>query len=174
MKVVKELTMELVEPASFRAARPSVFVGKTRRGNRVFREQRRALAGLFVSRAQALKYALFETRDHQSGGVTWDRTRFFHGSADRRHEARGLIPRRLEQGRVAELRYTFTRNKYAVVGNSTKAAEGSFSDGKPSCAWSFRERHASNDQKTPSFTRSGPWRWCMRFAGLRARTSIGA
>ncbi|WP_271610657.1 hypothetical protein [Bradyrhizobium sp. CCBAU 21359] len=63
MKLVKELTMELVEPASFSAARPSVFVGKTRRSNWVAREQSGSLAGL-LNRAQALEYALFETRDH--------------------------------------------------------------------------------------------------------------
>ncbi|MCC8935870.1 hypothetical protein H8A99_05000 [Bradyrhizobium sp. Arg68] len=41
-----------------------VLVGRNRAGNWVAREQRGVFGGLFVNRAQALKYALFENGGH--------------------------------------------------------------------------------------------------------------
>lgn len=56
--------MKLVEPPSCSPAAPTVFVGRNRRGYWVAREQNGIFGGLFVSRAQALKYALRENSDH--------------------------------------------------------------------------------------------------------------
>lgn len=56
--------MTLVEfPPCSRAA-STIFVGTNRRGNWVAREQNGIFGGLFVDRAQALKYALFENGYH--------------------------------------------------------------------------------------------------------------
>ena len=53
--------MKLVEPPSCgRAASIIVFIGRNGRGNWIAREQNGLFGGLFVNRAQALKYALFE------------------------------------------------------------------------------------------------------------------
>jgi hypothetical protein len=41
-----------------------IFIGKNRRGNWVAQEQNGLYGGLFVSRAQAIKYALFENGQH--------------------------------------------------------------------------------------------------------------
>lgn len=60
MKVVKEnMDMKLVKP-SCSPATSTVFVGRNRRGKWVAREQNGTFGGLFVTRAQALKYALHE------------------------------------------------------------------------------------------------------------------
>ncbi|WP_338129045.1 hypothetical protein [Bradyrhizobium brasilense] len=56
--------IQLFEPPSGDSAPRIVFVGRNRRGNWVAREQRGAFGGLFVDRAQALKYALFENGRH--------------------------------------------------------------------------------------------------------------
>ena len=56
--------MKLVEPASCSAASAIVFIGRNRRGNWVAQEQNGLYGGLFVSRAQAVKYALFENGHH--------------------------------------------------------------------------------------------------------------
>ncbi len=57
--------MKLVEPPSCsRAASTVVFIGRNGRGNWVAREQHGLFGGLFVNRAQALKYALFENGHH--------------------------------------------------------------------------------------------------------------
>ena len=57
--------MKFVEPPSCsRAASTVVFIGKNGRGNWVAREQNGLFGGLFVNRAQALKYALFENDHH--------------------------------------------------------------------------------------------------------------
>nr|WP_247539316.1 hypothetical protein [Bradyrhizobium sp. 168] len=55
---------QLFEPPSRGSAPPIVFVGRNRRGNWVAREQRGSFGGLFVNRAQALKYALAENGRH--------------------------------------------------------------------------------------------------------------
>ena len=56
--------MKLVEPPSCSSASTIVFVGKNSRGNWVAQEQNGLYGGLFVSRAQAVKYALFENGHH--------------------------------------------------------------------------------------------------------------
>ena len=57
--------MKLVEPPSCsRAASSVVFIGRNGRGNWVARERNGLFGGLFVNRAQAFKYALFENGRH--------------------------------------------------------------------------------------------------------------
>lgn len=57
--------MKLVEPPSCRSAVAAiVFIGRNRRGHWVAQEQNGLFGGLFVNRAQALKYALFENGKH--------------------------------------------------------------------------------------------------------------
>jgi hypothetical protein len=52
--------VKLVEPPSCNSASTITFIGRNSRGNWVAQEQRGLYGGLFVSRAQAFKYALFE------------------------------------------------------------------------------------------------------------------
>jgi hypothetical protein len=56
--------VKLVEPPSCSSASTIVFIGKNRRGNWVAQEQSGLYGGLFVNRAEALKYALFENGRH--------------------------------------------------------------------------------------------------------------
>ena len=56
--------MKLVEPPSCSSASTIVFIGRNRRGQWVAQEQNGLYGGLFVNRAQALKYALFENGHH--------------------------------------------------------------------------------------------------------------
>ena len=56
--------MKLVEPPSCRSASNIVFIGKNSRGLWVAQEQTGLYGGLFVSRAQAMKYALLENGQH--------------------------------------------------------------------------------------------------------------
>lgn len=57
--------MKLAEPPSCSSAAFSlVFIGKNRRGNWVAQEQNGRYGGLFVNRAQAVKYALSENGGH--------------------------------------------------------------------------------------------------------------
>jgi hypothetical protein len=56
--------VKLVEPPSCSAASTIVFIGRNRRGQWVAQEQNGLYGGLFVNRAQALKYALFENGHH--------------------------------------------------------------------------------------------------------------
>ena len=56
--------MKLVEPPSCSTASTIVFIGKNRRGNWVAQQQNGLYGGLFVSHAQAVKYALFENGHH--------------------------------------------------------------------------------------------------------------
>ena len=56
--------MKLVEPPSCRPASSIVFIGRNSRGQWVAREQHGLYGGLFVNRAQAVKYALFENGHH--------------------------------------------------------------------------------------------------------------
>ncbi|WP_375779172.1 hypothetical protein ACE103_09300 [Bradyrhizobium sp. ma5] len=59
-----DLMIQLFEHPSRGSAPRIVFVGRNRRGNWVVREQRGSFGGLFINRAQALKYALFENGRH--------------------------------------------------------------------------------------------------------------
>ncbi|GLR85080.1 hypothetical protein [Bradyrhizobium iriomotense] len=56
--------MKLVEPPSCSSPSTVVFIGQNRRGQWVAQEQNGLYGGLFVSRAQAIKYALFENGHH--------------------------------------------------------------------------------------------------------------
>ena len=56
--------MKLVEPPSCSSSSTIVFIGKNSRGNWVAQEQCGRYGGLFVNRAQAVKYALFENGHH--------------------------------------------------------------------------------------------------------------
>ena len=56
--------MKLFEPPSCSSASSIVFIGKNHRGNWVAQEQNGLYGGLFVNRAQAVKYALFENGRH--------------------------------------------------------------------------------------------------------------
>lgn len=56
--------MKLVEPPSCSSASTIFFIGKNSCGNWVAQEQNGLHGGLFVNRAQAVKYALFENGHH--------------------------------------------------------------------------------------------------------------
>jgi hypothetical protein len=56
--------VKLVEPPSCSSPSTVVFIGRNRRGQWVAQEQNGLYGGLFVSRAQAIKYALFENGHH--------------------------------------------------------------------------------------------------------------
>jgi len=57
--------VKLVEPPSCSSSAPTlVFIGRNRRGQWVAQEQSGLYGGLFVNRAQAIKYALFENGHH--------------------------------------------------------------------------------------------------------------
>ena len=57
--------MKLVEPPSCRPAVSTiVFIGRDRKGRWVAQEQNGRYGGLFVNRAQAIKYALAENGRH--------------------------------------------------------------------------------------------------------------
>jgi hypothetical protein len=56
--------MKLVEPPSCGSLSDIVFIGRNSRGQWVALEQNGLYGGLFVSRAQAVKYALFENGHH--------------------------------------------------------------------------------------------------------------
>jgi hypothetical protein len=57
--------VKLVEPPSRSAAAPTiVFIGLNNHGQWVVQEQNGLYGGLFVNRAHAVKYALFENGNH--------------------------------------------------------------------------------------------------------------
>ena len=60
----RKTNVKLVEPPSCSSASTIVFIGKNSRGNWVAQEQNGLYGGLFVNRAQAVKYALFENGHH--------------------------------------------------------------------------------------------------------------
>ena len=56
--------MKLVEPPLCSSSSAIVFIGRNKRGQWVAQEQNGLYGGLFVNRAQAMKYALFENGHH--------------------------------------------------------------------------------------------------------------
>jgi hypothetical protein len=60
----RNTNVKLVEPPSCSSASTIVFIGKNSRGRWVVQEQNGLYGGLFVNRAQAFKYALFENGHH--------------------------------------------------------------------------------------------------------------
>lgn len=65
--------VKLVEPPSCSCPSTVVFIGRNRRGQWVAQEQNGLFGGLFVSRAQAVKYALFENGHHPETIVEFSR-----------------------------------------------------------------------------------------------------
>jgi hypothetical protein len=57
--------VKIAEPPSCSSPSAIVFIGKNRRGNWIAQQQNGLYGGLFVSRAQAVKYALFENGGHR-------------------------------------------------------------------------------------------------------------
>src|ERR1700722_3362074 len=60
----RNINVKLVEPPSCNSASTITFIGKNSRGNWVAQEQHGLYGGLFVNRAQAFKFALFENGRH--------------------------------------------------------------------------------------------------------------
>ena len=60
----RNINVKLVEPPSCSSASTIIFIGRNSRGNWVAQEQNGLYGGLFVNRAQAFKYALFENGHH--------------------------------------------------------------------------------------------------------------
>jgi hypothetical protein len=60
----RNINVKRVEPPSRHSSSAIVFVGRNRRGQWIAQEQSGLYGGLFVSRAQAVKYALFENGHH--------------------------------------------------------------------------------------------------------------
>jgi hypothetical protein len=60
----RNANVKLVEPPSCSSASAIVFIGRNSRGNWVAQQQNGLYGGLFVNRAQAIKYALFENGHH--------------------------------------------------------------------------------------------------------------
>jgi hypothetical protein len=56
--------VKIVEPPSCSGPSAIVFLGKNSRGHWVVQQQNGLYGGLFASRAQAVKYALFENGHH--------------------------------------------------------------------------------------------------------------
>ncbi|MGY4473211.1 hypothetical protein [Bradyrhizobium sp. USDA 3364] len=56
--------MKRFEPPSCSATSTIVFIGRNHRGQWVAQQQNGLYGGLFVNRAQAVKYALFENGQH--------------------------------------------------------------------------------------------------------------
>ena len=68
--------MKLAEPPSCSSPAlplPLVFIGRNRKGDWVAQEQNGLYGGLFVTRAQAVKYALFENGHHPEAIVELSR-----------------------------------------------------------------------------------------------------
>jgi len=62
--IERNATVKLVEPPSCSSPSTIVFIGRNSRGQWVAQEQNGLFGGLFVNRAQAVKYALFENGHH--------------------------------------------------------------------------------------------------------------
>ncbi|QAU45334.1 hypothetical protein EAS56_32920 [Bradyrhizobium guangzhouense] len=60
----RNTSVKFVEPPSCSSLSSIVFIGKNRRGQWIAQEQNGLYGGLFVSRAEAIKYALFENGQH--------------------------------------------------------------------------------------------------------------
>ena len=64
LTTARNTNVKLVEPPSCSSTSAIVFIGRNRRGQWVAQQQNGLYGGLFVSRAQAVKYALFENGRH--------------------------------------------------------------------------------------------------------------
>ena len=88
--------MKLAEPPSCSPVSTIVFIGRNRRGQWVAQEQNGLYGGLFVNRAQALKYALFENGHHPETIIELSR----EIELDMR-DSRGRAGDRIEFGRTS-------------------------------------------------------------------------
>jgi hypothetical protein len=96
----RNTNVKLVEPPSCSTASTIVFIGKNKRGNWVAQEQSGLYGGLFVSRAQAVKYALFENGHHPETIVELSREIELemggkHASSDHMAARTGTLQRRV-------------------------------------------------------------------------------
>jgi hypothetical protein len=64
LAIGRTTNVKLVEPPSCSSPSTIVFIGKNKCGQWVAQEQSGLYGGLFVNRAQAVKYALFENGHH--------------------------------------------------------------------------------------------------------------
>jgi hypothetical protein len=60
----RNTNVKIAEPPSCSSASTIIFIGKNSRGNWVAQEQNGLYGGLFVNRAEAFKFALFENGHH--------------------------------------------------------------------------------------------------------------
>jgi hypothetical protein len=60
----RNTNVKLVEPPSCSSPSTVVFIGRNHKGQWIAQEQNGLYGGLFVSRAQAIKYALFQNGHH--------------------------------------------------------------------------------------------------------------
>jgi hypothetical protein len=67
----RNTNVKLVEPPSCSSPSAIVFIGRNRRGQWVAQQQNGLFGGLFVNRAQAVKYALFENGLTQRPSSNW-------------------------------------------------------------------------------------------------------
>jgi hypothetical protein len=86
----RNTNVKLVEPPSCSSASTIVFIGRDSRGNWVAQEQNGLYGGLFVNRAQAVRYALFENGHHPETIVELERVLELDMSAKR--PASGQLP----------------------------------------------------------------------------------
>ncbi|MGV7218879.1 hypothetical protein [Bradyrhizobium sp. UFLA05-112] len=88
--------LEAFSPSS---AASTVFVGRDPRGNWVACEQNGSFGGLFVNRAEAFKYALFENGHHPELIIelTQQIELIFPLAADRRYDVPRVICRAIEK-----------------------------------------------------------------------------
>lgn len=93
--------MKVVEPPSCSAASTIVFIGRNRRGQWVAQEQNGLYGGLFVNRAQALKYALFENGHHPETIVELSREIELNMHDSRGPAGRSATGSRTEFGRTS-------------------------------------------------------------------------
>jgi hypothetical protein len=64
LAIGRNTNVKLVEPPSCSSPSAIIFIGRNRRGQWVAQEQNGLYGGLFVNRAQAVKYALSENGHH--------------------------------------------------------------------------------------------------------------
>jgi len=89
--------VKLVEPPSCSSASTVVFIGRNNRGNWVVQEQSGLYGGLFVNRAQAIRYALFENGHHPETIVELERAIELDMGGDR--PSAGQLPASSPQSR---------------------------------------------------------------------------
>jgi hypothetical protein len=92
--------VKLVEPPSCSTSSTIVFIGRNRRGQWVAQQQNGLYGGLFVNRAQALKYALFENGHHPETIIELSREIELEMDDSHRPASRSASGSRSELGRT--------------------------------------------------------------------------